>query len=56
MLLYVRDDIPSKVFDNKGFGSEMEAIFVEVTFRKVKWIISCSYNPHKADMQTHLNP
>ena len=54
MLLYVRDNIPFKVLDNTDFGHESEAIFVEITIRKTKWLISCSYNPHTADIKTHL--
>ena len=54
MLLYVCDDIPSKVLDNTDFSREIEVMFVEITKRKIKWLISCSYNPHKADIKTHL--
>ena len=51
MLLYVRDDIPSKVLENTDFGNQTEAFFVEITIGKVKWLISCSYNPHKANIE-----
>ena len=52
--LYVRDDIPSKTIKNLDFGSQTEAIFVEIKIKKVKWLISCSYNPHKANIKSHL--
>ena len=51
---YVREYIPSKVLGNADFGSEIEAMFVKINIRKIKWLISCSYNPHKADIKTHL--
>ena len=54
ILVYVREDIPSKVLENTGFGSEIEAMLVEITVRKVKWLISCSYNSHKAYIKKHL--
>ena len=54
ILLYVREDNPSKVLDNTNLGSEIEAMFVEITLRKIKWLINFSYNPHKADIKTHL--
>ena len=54
ILLYVRDDIPSKVLENTDFGSEIEPMFVEITIRKVIWLISGSYNPHKAYIKKHL--
>ena len=36
MLLYVRDNIPFKVLDNTYFKSEIEAMIVENTIRKIK--------------------
>ena len=36
ILLYVRDDIPSKTIENLDFGSQTEAIFVEIKIGKVK--------------------
>ena len=29
-------------------------MFIEINIRKIKWLISCSYNPHKADIKIHL--
>ena len=33
-----------------GFG----AMFIEINIRKIKRLVSCSYNPHKADIKSHL--
>ena len=54
LLLYVREDIPSKKIDNVDFDTGLEAMFIEINIRKIKWLISCSYNPHKADIKNHL--
>ena len=35
MLLYVRNDIACKVLDNTDFGSEIEAMFVQFTVKKL---------------------
>ena len=29
-------------------------MFIEINIRKTKWLISCSYNLHKADIKNHL--
>ena len=52
ILLYVREDIPSKMLD---FKSDIEAFFIEINLRKVKWLLSCSYNPSKSTITSHLD-
>ena len=54
LLLYVREDIPSKKTDNVDFDTGLEAMFIEINIRKAKWLINYSYNPHKADIKNHL--
>ena len=54
LLLYVREDIPPKKIDNVDFDTGLKAMFIEINIRKIKWLISCSYNPHKADIKNHL--
>ena len=52
ILLYFREDIPAKVhcdFPNA------ESFFVEINLHKKKWLINCSYNPHKNNISSHLN-
>ena len=29
-------------------------MFIELNFRKKKWLLSCSYNPHKSEINNHL--
>ena len=34
--------------------SEIEAFYVELTVRKNKWLLCCSYNPNKTFITKHL--
>ena len=53
ILLYVREDIPAKVIDCDF--PHAESCFVEINLHKKKWLINCSYNPHKNNIGSHLN-
>ena len=52
ILLYVREDIPTKILSHV-FPSA-EKLFVETILHKKKWLINCSYNPHKNNIKHHL--
>ena len=54
ILLYVRDDIPSRLLTDYKMKDNVELFFVEVNIRKKKWLLSCSYNPHKSNISSHL--
>ena len=45
ILLYVREDIPSKLLNSYTLPKDVEAIFIELNLRKVKWLISGLYHP-----------
>ena len=45
ILLYVRENIPTKLLSIEPIPPE--CFFVELNLGKRKWLISCSYNPHK---------
>ena len=32
-----------------------ESFYVELNFRKKKWLLSCSYNPNNENIESHLN-
>ena len=34
--------------------ADFEAIFAEINLRKKKWLLCCSYNPHKSNIANHL--
>ena len=46
ILLYVRDDIPSRLLTDYKIKDNWELFFIEVNIRKKKWLFGCSYNPH----------
>ena len=45
IMIYVREDIPCKVLKLRSFPSDIEGIFVELNFRKVKWLLFGTYHP-----------
>ena len=54
LLLYVRNDIPSKEIPNCNLSTPSEGFFAEINLRKKKWLIICSYIPNKNLIQSHL--
>ena len=48
IMLYVREDIPTKLLSHDFPG--VESFFVEINLHKKKWLINCSYNPHKSNI------
>ena len=53
-LVYIREDIPSKLLNISYIASGIECLGIEVNLRKVKWLVVCSYNPHKSYISNHL--
>ena len=51
LLLYVKEDIPSKVVKKE---TSYEGMFIEIIINKQKWLIVCSYNPHLNSIDDHL--
>ena len=45
ILVYVRDDIPCKELNHFDIGGNTEGIFVELNFRKSKWLLLAAYKP-----------
>ena len=53
ILLYVREDTPSNLITVDT--SPIEKFYVELNLRNNKWLINCSYNPHKRLIGSHLD-
>ena len=53
LMLFVREDIPSKLLPNINPSCNIENIFVEINLRSKKWLISGSYNPNVSHIQNH---
>ena len=45
VMIYIREDIPSKQIDKHVFPDDMEGLFVELNFRKCKWLLFETYHP-----------
>ena len=54
IILYVREDIPSKLISSSCTNHGKEYFLVELNLRKQKWLIICNYNPHKTRIKGHL--
>ena len=52
ILCYVTEDIPVKLLSVETLPTE--SFFVEINLRVKKWLVSCSYNPHKDNICNHL--
>ena len=53
ILVYVREDILRKLIPMKN--CTIEGLSLELNLRSKKWLISCSYNPHRTIISHHLN-
>ena len=52
ILLCVREDIPSNLLEVET--KPIEGFYVEINLHNYKWLINCSYNPHKNTIGNHL--
>ena len=50
-MVYIREDIPSKLLDKHVFLYDMEGLFAELKFRKCTWLLFGTYHlPSQADI------
>ena len=54
IILYVREDIFSKLINSSCTNHDKEYFLVELNLRKQKWLIICNYNPHKTRIKGYL--
>ena len=54
VLIYVREDIPSKPLTDHKLSHDIEGIFVELNLRKNKWLLFGSYHPPANQMSISL--
>ena len=45
VIVYVRENIHSKLLSKHCFKDDIEGLFVEINFRKIKWILGGTYHP-----------
>ena len=53
ILFYARKDIAVKLLSVENLPTE--CFFIEINLRKRKWLVCCSYNPHRGNIKDHLN-
>ena len=53
LLLYIRENIQSRSLISKS-KCNIETFSVAINFRKRKWYLNCSYNPHQNLISNHL--
>ena len=53
LMLFVREDIPSNLLAVEE--KPIESFYVELNLRNNKWLVNCSYNPHRSSISTHLD-
>ena len=44
-MIFIRDDIPSRVLTKHVFPDDIEDLFIELNFRKTKWLLFGTYHP-----------
>ena len=52
IMLYIREDIPSNLLATNK--EPIESLYVELNLQNEKYLINCSYNPHKTTIKNHL--
>ena len=55
LLIYVRSDIPCKQLSKHDFPEGIEGIFVEINFRKSKWLLFGTYHPPSQNDNFYFN-
>ena len=53
ILLYVRENITCKIIKAET-DAYCKGFIIEINLRKKKWLLSCSYNSHKNNIDNHL--
>ena len=54
ILVYIWEDIPAKLLVTSYISNNTECLAIEINLRKTKWLLLCSYNPHKNNILKHL--
>ena len=54
ILVYISENIPSKLLNILYIVSDIECLGIDVNLQKVKWLVISSHNPHKSYISNHL--
>ena len=53
-MLFVGEEIPSKLLSQYKSNRSVENIFIEINLRSKKWLLSSSYNPNLTLLNNHI--
>ena len=53
ILLYVKDDISSRLLRDHRLPDNVECVFAEINIRNKKWLLCCSHNPHRNNISNY---
>ena len=48
-MVYIRDDIRSRIIECENLPSSFEGLVIELSFNLKKWLLIYSYNPHRKE-------
>ena len=54
LIIYVKEDIPSKILEKHKLPHDIEGILIELNFRKVKWLLFGTYHPPSQNDQYYF--
>ena len=54
ILVYIRDDIRSRIIESENLPSSFAGLVIELSFNLKKWLLICSYNPHRNNIKEHI--
>ena len=55
IMIFIRDDIPSRVLTKHVFPDDIEGLFIELNFRKAKWLLFGTYHPPSQSDSYYFN-
>ena len=54
-LFCIRDTYPSKILEKHSFPKDTECLFMELNFRKCKWLLCGTYHPSSQNNEYYFN-
>ena len=55
VMIYIRDDSHSRLLSKHVFPSDTEGLYIEINFRKCKWLLLGTYHPPSQSDQYYFN-
>ena len=55
VMIYIRDDFPSRLLSKHVFPNDIEGLYIELNFRKRKWLLLGTYHPPSQSDQYYFN-